>query len=132
MSKDLVREVIMKSNKEDFDYDDTIGVYQYKSDLKLKLVMERENLSKRQFPEPWVEKFAEIKAYKQPIYIIYDNSRIDIVLCVYVDGLYLIPFPKTGDDLIINQWQYQIGKIINGSEDFDDALLHAGITVEEY
>ena len=131
MSKDLVREIIMKSKKEDYDYDDTIRVYQYKTDLKLKLVLDKEDSSMKEIDEPWAINFPDIRAIRQHIHIVYDNSRTDTVLCAYVDSLYLIPFPKIRDDLIINQWQYKIGQIINGSEDFDSALRHAGITVGE-
>ena len=132
ISKDLVRKIIMKSQKEDYSYNNTIGEYLFLPDIKLKLVKERKKLSKRQFPEPWVEKFADIRAYSQPIYIYYENTLTDTVLCVSVDGnKYLIPFPKTRDILEINKWQYKIGQIINDSEYFDEALQHAGILIKE-
>ncbi len=141
-SRDDVLSLVYSAGPDDFDYDDETGVYVYIKDIHLRLVqersswfdMDRSDIDK--FEEDWVKKFPHGTAYRQIIYIEYGRTRVETVYCALVDGgRYLIPYPKSPDQLVISRKQYTIGTILNrgkrGVDGFDFGLLLAGITVEE-
>lgn len=138
-TKEHVLNRLLSSEPEDFDYNDSIGVFVHTQDVKLRIVLERGAESEEEFDEPWVHRFPNPKGTRQPVYIYYGETRVEEVPCVYVDGArYLIPFPMSAIDLTINQFEYRIARIINyplpgrGIDvAIDFALQHAGISVQE-
>jgi hypothetical protein len=136
-SKDDVLTLIQNARPEDFDYDDETGRYIYTKDLQLWLELERNDLVQedRLFHEPWVEKFPDPIAYRQPVHIIYAGTRIKTIYCASVDGSrYLIPYPKSHQELIITPFQYKLSQILNfpfPGYEIDLGLGYAGITVQE-
>jgi len=125
---------IMESNVEDWIFDDTEGTYTFKKDTNL--TIKRDDFEdRREFEEGWVEKFPDPKAYVSYHRIFYNSSLIKKVFLVAVDGYRMyIPIPKM-NDLTINKFQYQLGKIINDSYgssgrgiwDYNSYLSRAGI-----
>jgi len=133
-SEDKVREALMSSVPEDFRYDDSTGEFFHKGDVRLRIVLERGELPDDEFYQPWVEKFPDKTAFRQPLFVYYGETRILTVHCVWVDGArHLIPYPKSSTDLEISAFEYHLGKIVNGGMagyDFNIGLRRAGIQVE--
>jgi len=142
-SRNEVIDLVYLANSEDFDYDDSTGVYIYTHDIQLRLVQDRKTWFADdggrgfdQFEEDWVKRFPNHHAYRQLIYIEYGGTRIETIRTTLVDGgRYFIPYPKSFQELIITKFQYKIGQILNrsqtGVESFDFGLNIAGITVED-
>lgn len=132
-SKDDVIKKLVGAEPEDFDYDDSIGEYFYRTDINLRLIMNRPD-GDEQFHESWVLKFEDPKAYKQEVYLEYNGKRIETFWFVYVDGTrYCIPYPKSANDLRISQLQYRLAGILNPPSigyGIDHGLEVAGITVD--
>ena len=87
-------------------------------------------------PEPligeiWTENFTNKKAFTQLVSIYYGRTVFHKLYCAWVDDYrYLIPMPKSQDDLKITSLEYKIGLILNHQfpiKDYDQALLVAGI-----
>jgi len=135
-TKEHVRDLLLSSQPEDYDYNGKTGEFYLTKDINLRIVEDRSDVSERDFDEPWVREFPDPKGTRQPIHIYYDKSMIYDLTFVNVDGgRYTLPLPKSRDVLLITPLQYHIGKIINrlasGITDFDFALRLAGITIEE-
>lgn len=130
-----VLNMVRSSQPEDYRYDDDTGEFFHKSDVSLRIVFERGEKSADEFQEPWVEKFPNPRATRQPVYIFYGQTRVKEIPCVYVDGArHVIPYPRSATDLTITHFQYLIGCILNHQirrGGFDFALKRAGITVLE-
>lgn len=127
---------IMDSTVEDWMFDDTEGVYTFKKDTNL--TIKRDDFeSERKFEEEWVKKFPDPKAYVSYHKIFYNSSLIKKVFFIAVDGYRMyIPLPKI-DNLTMNKFQYQMGRIINDSYggsgrgiwNYDSYLSRAGIKI---
>ncbi len=134
-TKEQVLNAILLSEPEDFQYDDSTGVFFHKSDVSLCIVFERGEESYEEFYEPWVKRFPNPRGTRQPVYVYYGQTRIMEVPCVYVDGArYVIPYPRSAVDLTLTPFRYHIGRILNNhirGYDFDLALDLAGITIRE-
>ena len=105
MKKDDVMDLIMGSLPEDYTYVENKDLYVYNSDINLRIIFERSKKSfKEPFDEPWTKKFPRKKnAKEQLVYIYYGCTPLHEINCVWVDdGRYLIPMPKSRDDLTIN------------------------------
>lgn len=91
-----------------------------------------EPLQAREFREPWIEHFPANwpidgePAYKETIHIEFSSTRVLSMLFVWVDGgRHLMPLPASAKNLVIDEFQYHLGKIVNvvsGGTSFDDAL----------
>jgi len=131
-SEDDVLSLIMSSEPNDFTYDDCDGVFFLKSDVNLSIVFERGDICDRGFDEPWVKRFPDKNAYRQPVYIKHNGTKIKEELCVQVDGArYIMPLPKSASDLTLSAFRYHLGRILNDHTgyDFDEGLQRAGISV---
>jgi len=130
MKKDDVMDLIMGSLPEDYTYVENKDLYVYNSDINLRIVLEDES-SERPLIEPWTEKFLDKRATTQLVYIYYGCTPLHKMVCVWVDGYrYLIPMPRSRDDLTIGSLEYKIGTILSYHSpynDFDQALARAGI-----
>ena len=131
-----ITQKIIDSNVEDWIFDDEEGNYTFKKDTGL-TIRRDESENYREFEEEWVKKFPDPKAYVSYHRIFYNSSLIKKVFLVAVDGYRMyIPLPKT-NDLTINKFQYQIGRIINDSYggsgrgiwNYDSYLSLAGIKI---
>lgn len=129
-SIDDVIQMLLGAEPEDFDYDDSVGQYLYKSDIRLRLIMNRPD-EMEPFEEPWVLKFQDPTSYKQEVYLEHNGTRIETFYFADVDGArYCIPYPKSANDLRISQLQYRLACILNGHMGCDTGLSIAGITVD--
>lgn len=135
VSKEQVLERLMRSSPDDFDYNDSTGIYVHKHDLNLHLELHRMSEKSRDFEEPWVARFPNPRATVQVVHIVYGGTYIQAVHCAWVDGArHLIPYPKSRTDLWINPFKYHIGRILNrpiAGYGFDFALKRAGIEVRD-
>jgi len=127
---------IMDSNINDWLFDDEEGNYTFKKDTGL-IIKRDESENRREFNEEWVKKFPDPVAYVSYHKIFYNSSLIKKIFLVAVDGYRMyIPLPKI-NDLTINKFQYQIGRIINNSYgesgkgiwNYDSYLSKAGIKI---
>lgn len=138
MTYDELMNTIEKSTQADWLHDDTKGVWTYKKDLMIRIEEERneeEDPEERRFHEEWAEQFPDPSAYCANHAIYYGSSFVETVVAVSVDGhRTTIPLPRSAKDLVITQWQYRFGKILesdpNGSYSLDVQMKHAGIRVE--
>ena len=134
-TEEQVLNMVLSSQPRDFKYDDNTGVFFHKSDVSLRIVFDRSEKSDEEFHEPWVAKFPDPRGRSQPVYILYGETRVLKVPCVYVDGgRHVIPFPKSAMDLTLSPFRYHIGRILNHpipGHGFDFALKCAGITVSK-
>ena len=126
----------MDSNVNDWLFDDEEGNYTFKKDTGLTIKRD-ESENRREFNEEWVKKFPDPIAYASYHKIFYNSSLIKKIFLVAVDGYRMyIPLPKI-NDLTINKFQYQIGRIINNSYGesgkgiwyYDSYLSKAGIKI---
>ena len=129
MKKDEVMNLIGKSSPEDYTYERDKGLYVYKPNRNLRIAFDEK-------PEPligeiWTENFTNKKAFTQLVSIYYGRTVFHKLYCAWVDDYrYLIPMPKSQDDLKITSLEYKIGSILNHQfpiKDYDQALLVAGI-----
>ena len=131
-SIDHVMGVIANAAPSDFQYDDGKGIYVYRNDVALRLELDR-SLDDRDFDEPWVRKFPNPKAKVEVVRIIYGTTPVGDVYCASVDGgRFVIPYPKSRDELVLTPLKYQVGRIVNHpfpGYPFDSGLQRAGITV---
>ena len=129
-----VRQRVTASTPADYLYNDVTGVFLHHQDVKLRLTLERGEDQERRFDEPWVRRFPDPNASRQIVYIEYDGARVHTAYFVWVDGArYLIPYPKSRNDLRISQAQYHLGSILGypfRSYGFDEGLRRAGIAVD--
>jgi hypothetical protein len=137
-----VLRLVYLAEPEDFDYDVNTGVYVYVRDINLRLIDDRstwfdtDGRETDRFEEDCVRRFPDPHAYRQIVYIEYGGTRVETLYHALVDGgRYIIPYPKSSDNLVISKFQYKVGQILNypmpsfGS--FDFGLHLAGITIEE-
>jgi hypothetical protein len=133
-SKEQVFERLMAAEPDDFDYNDSTGVYVHRSDIYLRLELARSSEEDKEFAEPWVERFPDKRASVQVVHIVYATTRLTEIYCAWVDGTrYLIPYPKTPDELVLSPFKYHLGRILNHpfpEYDFDCALRNARIEVK--
>lgn len=136
-TKDQVLDQIMRSQPEDFDYNDETGEFFYSRDIKLKIVLDYD--TDEIFIEPWMNCFAKEDGMRLPVYIYYEGTRVFDVLCIYVDNRHRIPIPKSINNLTISDFAYHLGLIINHPlkrtnpswDTFDNALRRAGISIRD-
>ena len=131
--------IIENSTQADWIHSDARGVWTYKHDLMIHFREDRdenEDQERRIFHEEWAEQFADKTAYRVTYVISYGNSFVREVSAVSVDGhRTIIPFPKSRYELVIDQWKYRFGKILDsdphGPHNLDAKLEYAGIRVSE-
>jgi hypothetical protein len=132
-SKNDLVQFLIESIPDDFEYDDLIGQHLHRSDVSLRLRLNRSE-EKQRFQEAWVKNFPDQQAYEQKVYLEYNGSRIETFWFVYVDGFrYLIPYPKSATDLRISPFQYHLASILNSKipgYGVDFGLQNSGITVD--
>lgn len=125
---------VLSSAPEDYQYNDSTGVFLHRHDVKLRLIFDRSDESDRAFDEPWVREFPDPNASRQIVYVEYDGARVRTFYFVWVDGArYLLPYPKSRNDLRISQAQYHVGTILSHpfhGYSFDDGLACARIAVD--
>jgi hypothetical protein len=126
---------VLASKPEDYIYDDEVGVFLHRHDVKLRIIFDRTEDARIKFDEPWVRQFANPNATRQIVYIEYDSARIQTLYFVYVDGFrYIVPFPRTQADLRISKAQYHLGCILSHpiyGYSYDEGLRRAGIVVDD-
>ncbi len=134
-TEEQVLNMVLSSQPEEYNYDDGTGIFYHKSDLQLRIIFDRGEVSDEEFHEPWVAKFPDPVGRRQPVYIHYGETRVLEVPCVYVDGArHVIPFPKSATELTLTPFRYHVGRILNHpipGYGFDFALGRAGITVSK-
>jgi hypothetical protein len=138
MTYEELMDTIKNSTQSDWIHNDVRGVWTYKHDLMIHFREDRDEdqeREERQFHEKWVEKFPDKTAYRVTYAIYYGNSFVEDVIAVSVDGhRTIIPLPKSQNNLVITQWQYRFGKILdrepNGPYGLDAQMKHAGIRIE--
>lgn len=124
---------IIESEVNDWIYDDDLGLYIFKKNICISIISDRDDTEDKDFFESWVENYPDSKAYRARFFLRYNGSIIETFYTVAVDGYrQLIPYPKSIHNLVINNKQYRIGKILNipyKSYDFDEYLNMANIQV---
>ena len=132
----LIIQKIVDSNVNDWLFDDEEGTYTFKKDTCL-TIRRDEFENDREFKEEWAKRFPDQKAFVSYHKIFYNSSLIKKVFLVAIDGYRMyIPIPEV-NNLTINKFQYQIGKIINDSYGgsgkgiwpYDSYLSRAGIKI---
>lgn len=139
MTTNDIRRIVYESEPEDWDYQDSDGLYTFRGNVNLRL--EDEDYQNRvDFDEPWVRKYSNPTAYRRTISIYYNSTLIDKETIIQADEYRVfIPIPTPTSHTITSD-QYQLGKIINYSkeidgprgdhiEEFDEYLRIGGITM---
>ena len=130
-TEEQVLNVLLSSQPEDFRYDDGTGVFFLKSDVSFRIIIDRGSWPSEEFHESWATKFRDPRATIQPVHVFYGETRVQEVLCAYVDGgRHVIPYPKSEKELTLTPFKYHLGRILNHhipGSDFDRALQFAGI-----
>jgi hypothetical protein len=119
---------IAASDKEDWIMKDDETERTYKGDLNIRIVNDAEEAL---FNEPWVQRLGHVRPKRQKFTIYYGNSFVGTVQTVAVAGSRAyIPFPKSGDELVISYWEYRFAQIIQPPVDrLDFYLQQASIRV---
>jgi hypothetical protein len=127
--KDDVINLTRKSLSKDYTYEEDKGLYVYKPDKNLRIAFDEK--PEPLFGEPWTENFPNKNAFAQLVSIYYGRTVFHKLYCAWVDDYrYLIPIPKSRDELKITSLEYKVGSILNHSlstRDYDQALAVAGI-----
>lgn len=136
LSIDGIKTRVISSGADDWTYDDDIGVYINRHDIRLQIRQKRsDNSTWNSFNEDWTDKFPDSNASKDFLEIYYDNNLVCDFFQVSVDGGRVsIPLPRLDDELTISVEQYSFGKLVHSSGNnslynFDDYLRRAGISV---
>ncbi|MBW3532233.1 toll/interleukin-1 receptor domain-containing protein [Shewanella sp. NKUCC06_TVS] len=136
LSLESLKNRVLSSEPEDWVYDDDIGVYSNKHDIRLQ-IRNRRTDRYESFREEWTDRFPDPSASRDFYDIYYDNNRVCDYFQVSVDGGRVsIPIPKLGNNLSIDKEQYTFGRLIHYSGnnclyDFEDYLRRAGISVTQ-
>ncbi len=81
--------------------------------MNFRIVLHRSEERRDLFFEDWVKSFPDQAAYRQDVLLHYGSSKIDQYYFVFVDGhRYLLPLPRSRDNLMITPLQYHLGKIL--------------------
>ncbi|GHO63764.1 hypothetical protein KSC_026560 [Ktedonobacter sp. SOSP1-52] len=138
MTYDEIKAIIANSHQAEWLHIESKGVWTYTHDLLIHIKEEQTDAGQddRQFHEPWLERFADKKAYRTEFTIYYGNSPVESITMVSVDGhRTLMPLPKSLKELIITRWQYRFAKLLDrdpaGPYSLDAQLHHAGFKIEE-
>ena len=106
-------DTIVKSDYNDWTYDDDLGLYIYKEDITISIKSKRDDDIDKRFYEEWVKNYSDPKAYRSIFYLCFNGNTIKQFFTVAVDGYrMLIPYPKF-KDMTISTEQDQIAKILN-------------------
>ncbi|WP_374993163.1 hypothetical protein [Brevibacillus agri] len=129
---DDFKSLITNSDEEDWLYDDDLGKFVYKGDIRISILSDRsEPVGDDGFYEDWARKFPDKNARRKMYFLQFNDSIIEQFFTVAVDGhRSYIPYPKL-DGMTITEEQYKLGKIVNSIHgySFDEYLHQAGITV---
>lgn len=123
---------IYNSTEDDWLYDDEIGKFVYRNDIRISIQSDRsESFGDERFYESWATNFPDENARRQKHFFQFNDCVIDTFYAVLVDGSRsAIPYPNL-EGLTITEEQYNVGRIINGIHgyNFDEYLSSAGIAV---
>lgn len=127
-------EEITNSEVDDWTYDDELGRYIYKNDIRISIVSDRE--FDESYESEWLNCYSNKKGYFDRFNLCFNGSIIESFYGVAVDGhRMIIPSPRL-TNLTITRKQKLIGKIINkpytyGIDDYEQYLNMAGISIRE-
>jgi hypothetical protein len=125
---------IISSYETDWIYDDEIGRYVFKDDIRIAIVLDRSdtNGEAEQFHEDWVKKFSDPKAYKKKFNLVFNGTIVEVFYTAAVDGYRMyIPYPSI-KGMTISKIHFHIGRIINSAirgYDYKEYIDTAGISV---
>lgn len=124
---------ITNSLVEDWLYDDEIGKFVYRNDIRITIQSDRsESVGDEGFHEEWAINFPDPNAVRKKYFFQFNDCIIETFYTARVDGGRSdIPYPNQQSMTITNE-EYNIGRIINSihGHSFDDYLSSAQITVE--
>lgn len=123
---------ISNSSEEDWLYDDEIGKFVFKDDIRISIQSDRtKSIGDDRFCEDWATSFPDKNAFRKKYFLQFNDCIIDTFYTVRVDGARCdIPYPKL-DGMTITKQQFNIGSIVNSIHgySFDEYLSQAGINV---
>jgi hypothetical protein len=123
---------ISNSTEEDWLYDDEIGKFVFRNDIRISIQSDRSVSSEdERFYEEWATNFPDPNAYRKKYFLQFNECTISTFYTVEVDGYRCaIPYPRL-EDMTITRQQYNIGRIVNSIHgySFDEYLRSAGITI---
>lgn len=135
LSLENLKDRVLSSNSDDWAYDDEIGVYSNKNDIRLQ-IRNRRTDRPESFREEWTDRFPDPSATRDFYDVFYDNNKVCDYFQVSVDGGRVsIPIPQLGTNITISSEQYTFGKLIHYAGhclyEYDSYLRRAGITVSQ-
>lgn len=136
LSLESMKNWVLNSVPDDWMYDDDIGVYSNKHDIRLQ-IRNRRTDRYESFREDWTDRFPDPSATRDFYDIFYDNNRVCDYFQVSVDGGRVsLPIPQLGQNLTISNEQFVFGKLVHYAGNnclygFEDYLRRAGITVSQ-
>ena len=135
-----VRDLLLSSPPEDFRtvYVDRIMTQVCRKDVRLRII--HRDTGRDDFMEPWVGNFpansphlGKKPAIRQEVEVEFNGSPVLSQLWVLVDGArHLLPLPESQDNLVIDRFQFHLGRIVNIENrfaTFEDAIARAGFNV---
>lgn len=130
MKYDDFIKAIMESEIEDWSYDDDLGLYVLKNDIRITITSDRDDNDDTDFYEEWARNFPDENAKRARFYLRFNGSVIEAFYTAAVDGYRcLIPYPNRSN-MSISIKQYKIGSILNiPYRDFDEYLKQASIKI---
>lgn len=106
-------DIIVKSSYNDWTYDDDLGLYIYKEDIRISIKSKRDDDIDKRFYEEWVKNYSDPKAYRSIFYLCFNGNVIEQFFTVAVDGYrMLVPYPEISD-MTISIEEDNIAKILN-------------------
>jgi len=136
LSLESLKTRVLDSKSEDWAYDDEIGIFSNKHDIRLQIRNRRTDRIES-FREEWTDRFPDPSATRDLFDVFYDNNKVCDYFQVSVDGGRVsLPIPKLGQNLTISNEQYTFGNLIHYAGNnclygFDEYLRRAGITVSQ-
>jgi hypothetical protein len=125
-------QLISNSSEEDWLYDDEIGKFVFRNDIRISIQSDRSvSIGDDGFYEEWATNFSDSNANRKKYFLQFNDCIIDTFYTVRVDGGRSdIPYPKLESMTITNE-QYNIGQIVNSIHgyNFDEYLDSAGISI---
>ena len=133
-SRSYISSIVYDSNPESWEFDDGLRTFIFKPNYKLKIIQFNKRAAPRTFIEPWVQNFPNKEASMIYYQINYDNHGIEDFPMVQCDGgRYLIPLPKSINDLTISSKQYKLAQIMEKEgfySNLDQGLQIAKINIK--
>lgn len=129
MTYDELIQIILNSSFPAWLYDDTRGIYTFKSDLHIRIERREPSEGSAEFHEEWANNHSDPNAERMYYDIYYAASLVESFMLVGVDGFRAyLPLPKAQTS-IVPQRAYLLARAVDHIGTLDEYLQRSKLTV---